>query len=117
MPTVARFNRCRIEMYFGDHSPPHFHVITNDKHKAVVLIATLAVIEGQARAADIAEAMTWARANRDVLMGLWKRYSDRGCPPPGRLSGSGALAAARRRAGGRPAGLHRKRQGPARVAR
>jgi hypothetical protein len=30
MPTVRRFSRCRIEMYFGDHPPPHFHVITRN---------------------------------------------------------------------------------------
>jgi hypothetical protein len=24
VPTVIRFNRCRIEMYFDDHPPPHF---------------------------------------------------------------------------------------------
>ncbi|HXQ51472.1 MAG TPA: DUF4160 domain-containing protein [Stellaceae bacterium] len=26
MPTIKRFSGCRIEMYFGDHPPPHFHV-------------------------------------------------------------------------------------------
>ena len=38
MPTVKRFDRCRIEMYFGDHPPPHFHVITrNDERISVVI--------------------------------------------------------------------------------
>jgi hypothetical protein len=35
MPTVKRFDRCRIEMYFGDHSPSHFHVITRSDERAV----------------------------------------------------------------------------------
>ena len=28
MPTVRRFSRSRIAMYFADHPPPHFHIIT-----------------------------------------------------------------------------------------
>src|SRR5580658_7070231 len=38
MPTVRRFSRCRIEMYFGDHPPPHFHVITRSGEKVVFRI-------------------------------------------------------------------------------
>lgn len=33
-------------MYFGDHSPPHFHAIYGSS-KAVVEIETLALIEGK----------------------------------------------------------------------
>lgn len=41
MPTVRRFDRCRIEMYFRDHPPPHFHVVTRSNERVAVLIETL----------------------------------------------------------------------------
>lgn len=52
MPTVKRFDRCRIEMYFADHSPPHFHVITRSDERAVYLIETLALWAGEADPRD-----------------------------------------------------------------
>jgi len=47
MPTVARFSRCRISVYFDDHPPPHFHVITNDDRECVYRIDTLELWDGE----------------------------------------------------------------------
>jgi hypothetical protein len=69
MPTVERFNRCRIEMYFKDHAPPHFHVITTSNERISVVIESLEVLAG---AADSPRAM-W---NRDTLRRLWRQYSE-----------------------------------------
>jgi hypothetical protein len=48
MPTVRRFDRCRIEMYFRDHPPPHFHTITRSDERVAVLIETLGIMAGTA---------------------------------------------------------------------
>jgi len=76
MPTVKRFNRCRIEMYFGDHPPPHFHVITRAEERAVFLIETLALWAGEADSRDTAEALAWADENRAELRARWQQYSE-----------------------------------------
>jgi Domain of unknown function (DUF4160) len=76
MPTVRRFNRCRIEMYFGDHPPPHFHVITRSNEAAVFLIETLAQWAGEAGQRDTAEALAWAAFNRPELWARWQQYSE-----------------------------------------
>jgi len=76
MPTVKRFNRCRIEMYFGDHPPPHFHVITRSEERAVFLIETLALWAGEADSRDTAEALAWADENRAELRARWQQYSE-----------------------------------------
>lgn len=76
MPTVKRFDRCRIEMYFGDHAPPHFHVITRSDEKAVYLIETLALWAGEADPRDTAEALAWASVNRAELIARWRLYSE-----------------------------------------
>lgn len=46
MPEISRFYGIVIQMYFGDHPPPHFHAIYGG-HKAVIDIETLALIEGE----------------------------------------------------------------------
>ncbi len=76
MPTVKRFRLCRIEMYFGDHNPPHFHIITNEDMRVAVLIRTLETMAGHAGKRDIAEALEWAEANRDQLMAYWTTFSE-----------------------------------------
>jgi hypothetical protein len=76
MPTVRRFNRCRIEMYFGDHPPPHFHVITRSGEKVVFRIDSLVQWAGEADTRDTAEALEWAAENRAELFQRWQEYSE-----------------------------------------
>ena len=83
MPAVIRFNRCRIEMYFDDHPPPHFHVITRKEERIAVVIETLSIQAGNADSRDTAEAFEWAAGQRAKLRALWKEYSDVQ-PPKGR---------------------------------
>jgi hypothetical protein len=61
-------------MYFGDHPPPHFHVITRSD-SAVYLIETLALWAGEADR-DAAEALEWAANNRPALYERWEQYSE-----------------------------------------
>jgi len=76
MPTVKRFGRCRIAMYFNDHPPPHFHIITNAEERVVLIIETLEVLAGSADVRDISEALQWAEGNRERLRQLWREYSE-----------------------------------------
>ena len=76
MPTVQRFDRCRIEMYFGDHPPPHFHAITRGDERVAVRIDTLEVWAGEADPRDLAEALAWAADHRDELWARWRAYSE-----------------------------------------
>jgi len=46
MPELSRFYGIVIQMYFGDHPPPHFHAIYGAS-KAIVDIESLSFIEGQ----------------------------------------------------------------------
>jgi len=62
-------------MYFDDHPPPHFHVITNDDRECVYRIDTLELWGGEhVRNAD--EALEWAEANREELYRRWAEYSE-----------------------------------------
>jgi hypothetical protein len=76
VPTLKRFSRCRIEMYFDDHPPPHFHVITRKNERVSVVIDTLAIQAGEANSRDTAEAFAWARENAVELRSRWQEYSE-----------------------------------------
>jgi len=63
-------------MYFCDHPPPHFHVVTRSDEAAVFLIETLVLWAGEADSRDTAEALAWAADNRPELRARWQQYSE-----------------------------------------
>ncbi len=77
MPTLQRFGAISIRMYAGDHHPPHFHIVGSNC-QVLVRIGDLVVIAGIARKAEIAEAMKWARANRETIAIKWLELNERG---------------------------------------
>jgi Domain of unknown function (DUF4160) len=77
MPTLKRFGAASVRMYADDHHPPHFHIVGAD-FQVLVRISDCAVIEGEAKADQIAEALKWARANRELLALKWAELNERG---------------------------------------
>jgi len=63
-------------MYFGDHPPPHFHVITRNNERIAVVIETMAVLAGKADPRDTGEALRWASRNKAELRARWQMYSE-----------------------------------------
>lgn len=64
-------------MYADDHRPPHFHIVSPD-FQVLVRISDLSVIAGDARAADLVEALAWARTHRELLSAKWAALNERG---------------------------------------
>ncbi len=60
-------------MYFGDHNPPHFHVLGREG-AAQVRIDTLEVMAVSGRI-DLREALDWAQTNRAILEAKWAELS------------------------------------------
>ena len=46
MPEISRFFGIIVQMYYGDHEPPHFHVRYSGQ-KALIAIETLALLRGR----------------------------------------------------------------------
>jgi hypothetical protein len=76
MPVLMRFGAVSVRIYADDHRPPHFHIVSPD-FQVLVRISDLAVIAGEARAADIAEALFWAREHREFLASKWAELNER----------------------------------------
>lgn len=74
---MRRFRNSKIALYYGDHNPPHFHIL-GPEFADLVEIETLAIIGGRARAKEIAEALAWARdpRNRAMLRRLWAKHQE-----------------------------------------
>jgi hypothetical protein len=77
MPTLQRFGSVSVRMYADDHRPPHFHIV-GPEFQALVRISDLTVIAGEARPAEIAEALAWAQTHREMLALKWAELNERG---------------------------------------
>jgi len=77
MPVLQRFGAVTVRMYADDHRPPHFHVVGPD-FQVLVRLSDLVVIAGDARPAQIAEAVAWARDRSEFLKSRWVDLNERG---------------------------------------
>ena len=77
MPTLQRFGAVSIRMYADDHNPPHFHII-GAAFQVLVRIDDLSILAGDARRGQLADALAWARSNRDALLRTWLELNERG---------------------------------------
>ena len=74
MPELARFYGIVIQMYFGDHSPPHFHAIYGNS-KAVVDIESLALIKGDLPPRARGIVIEWATIHQKELREAFRKAS------------------------------------------
>ncbi len=73
MPRLIRFAASEIAMYFGDHNPPHFHVLGREG-AAQIRIDTLEIIASSGRI-DLRDALDWAFHNQTILQEKWDELS------------------------------------------
>ncbi|MCL2660545.1 MAG: DUF4160 domain-containing protein [Acidobacteriaceae bacterium] len=71
MPTISRFYGIIIQMYFGDHVPPHFHAVYAE-FEALIDIQTLAVVQGELPRRAMALVLEWAQQHREELRRNWE---------------------------------------------
>lgn len=81
MPTISRFHGLVIQMYFKDHSPPHFHVWAGSR-AARIRIDPIEVMDGKLERKQIALVKKWAKLHRIELEENWQRARDRGTLRP-----------------------------------
>ena len=72
MPTLYRTASWKITMYYRDHDPPHFHIMTKDRLEAQVRLADLTVMAGDVPTRILSAALRWAASNRDLLSAKWQ---------------------------------------------
>jgi Domain of unknown function (DUF4160) len=77
MPVLQRFGSVSVRMYADDHHSPHFHVVATE-FQVLVRISDLAVIAGEARPAQIGQALARAQTHQEMLALKWAELNERG---------------------------------------
>ena len=72
MPTLQRFDSCRVLMYFDDHPPPHVHVRLRDGRDCTVGLDTFE-INGRIAEREIRAALDWIKSRQKDLLDEWRR--------------------------------------------
>ena len=70
MPTVAAFDGIKIEMYFDEHPPPHFHARCAE-YIAQIGIKEVNVIKGYLPAGKLKQVREWAEQRQTLLAERW----------------------------------------------
>jgi hypothetical protein len=74
MPTLLDRRSWKITMYFGDHNPPHFHIVTKTGQEAQIAIATLTVMAGEVDKRVLDAVIEWVSKNKTLLLVKWLQY-------------------------------------------
>jgi hypothetical protein len=72
MPEICRFFGIVVKMFFGDHSPPHFHTYYGE-HEALIDIHNLSIFAGRLPPRAIGLVMEWANIYQKELLDDWNR--------------------------------------------
>ena len=79
MPVVSTFYGIIIQMYWRDHSPPHFHARYAGEQVAID-IHTLKILQGKMSRRALVLVLEWAQEHRDELMEDWELCTQRQSP-------------------------------------
>ncbi len=79
MPTIAIVDGVKIQMFFNDHAPPHFHAILGGD-EMLVAISNLDVIRGSLPSAKHRQVLQWAADHQGALALNWVRCQDNQTP-------------------------------------
>lgn len=75
MPTFFIIDGVKIELYYKDHNPPHFHAIIAE-NDALIEIKSLVILQGKLPKNKEKIILTWAKENQKTLMGIWNSLRD-----------------------------------------
>jgi hypothetical protein len=72
MPVVAIVDGVKIQFYFSDHLPMHFHVEFAGERAQIDLVS-LELIEGGLPVQKMAAVRRWATTRRKELLACWNK--------------------------------------------
>lgn len=70
MPTYYTIDGVKIQLFFNDHVPPHFHAVIAE-FEALISIESLEIIEGSLPRNKKKLILKWAEENKEELSELW----------------------------------------------
>lgn len=70
MPTFYIIDGVKIELFFDDHEPPHFHAVIAE-YDALIEIETSVILRGDLPRNKRKLILNWAKENREDLQSIW----------------------------------------------
>ena len=70
MPTFYTIDGVKIQLYFKDHVPPHFHAVIAE-YELQVDIIRLRILEGELPKNKQKKILKWAVENQEDLLQIW----------------------------------------------
>ena len=67
MPTISQFFGIVIQMFWGEHAPPHFHAL-HGAHEALIDVRTLEIIRVNLPRSALSLTLEWAIEHRAESM-------------------------------------------------
>jgi hypothetical protein len=64
MPTIENFNGIKINVYNGEHRPPHIHASYNE-FEVLIVIETKVIYAGELPNKQLRSVFNWLSANSD----------------------------------------------------
>ena len=71
MPTFFIIDGIKIDLYYNDHVPPHFHAIFAE-FEELIEIKTLETYRGNLPSKQHKKVIKWAKKNQSILMEIWE---------------------------------------------
>ena len=71
MPTISTFYGILIQMFWGDHAPPHFHARYSE-YNGIIDINTLKMLEGDLPRRALNLILDWAELHQKELLLDWE---------------------------------------------
>jgi hypothetical protein len=70
MPTVTSVDGVKIQFYWDEHPPPHFHVEYGE-YRAMIDMDTLEILEGDIPRPQYRKVLAWAQTRKAELLEAW----------------------------------------------
>ncbi len=72
MPTFYIVDGVKIELFFDDHNPPHFHAVFAE-YDALIEISTSKILKGDLPKNKQKLILKWAYKNKQTLIAIWNK--------------------------------------------
>jgi hypothetical protein len=74
MPTIKLLDSIKIQVYFRDHMPPHFHAIYNE-YEVLMEINSLEVYSGSLPNKQMRKVREYAEKNQEFILKKWNEFN------------------------------------------
>ncbi|HMQ45938.1 MAG TPA: DUF4160 domain-containing protein [Saprospiraceae bacterium] len=71
MLTYFTFDGIKVDLYFDDHPPPHFHALYAE-YEAIITIQSLEVYRGYLPKKQLKTVLKWSKEYQNILAEIWE---------------------------------------------